>query len=71
MMSATTETRPIAGRADLAGVLVASLEALAATGRIDEACHLAGQACAATRQTDPGAWHRFNALLHRLTRKLP
>jgi hypothetical protein len=57
--------------ADLAGILLASLEALAAAGQVDEACRLAGQACAALRQSDPGTWHRFNALLHRLVRRLP
>jgi hypothetical protein len=63
-------TAPAQRANSLAGVLLASLEALAAAGRVEEACRLGGQACAATRQSDPAAWHRFNALLHRLTRKL-
>lgn len=49
-------------------VLLASLRALAAAGRSDEACRLAGRACAAVRGSDPTAWRQFNALLHRLTR---
>jgi hypothetical protein len=57
--------------AGLAGVLLASLEALAAAGRVEQACRLGGQACAATRKTDPEAWRRFNALLHRLTIRPP
>lgn len=61
------ETRPPV-RATLTDVLLASLEALAAAGHADEACRLAGQACAALRQSDIAGWKRFNALLHRLSR---
>jgi hypothetical protein len=50
--------------------LLASLEALAAAGQVETACRLAGQACAALRRSDPRGAHRFNALLHRLTRHL-
>ncbi|HVV92127.1 MAG TPA: hypothetical protein VHD15_01800 [Hyphomicrobiales bacterium] len=57
--------------ADLAGILLASLQALAAAGEVDAACRLAGEACAALRRCDAGTWHRFNALLHRLVRDLP
>lgn len=50
----------------LVGVLLASLEALAAAGEADAACRLAGQACAALRHSDPAAWQRFNVFLHRM-----
>jgi hypothetical protein len=50
--------------------LLTSLEALAAAGHVDAACRLAGQACAVLRRSDPRGAHRFNALLHRLTRHL-
>jgi len=63
---------PVAAGTDaLAGVLLKSLEALAAAGHAEEACRLAGHACAATRQTDLRAWKTFNALLHRLARHVP
>jgi hypothetical protein len=52
--------------APLASVLLASLEALAATGQADAACRLAGQACAELRQSDPVTWQRFNVFLHRM-----
>lgn len=59
--------RPVRTTPDsLDRILLASLEALAATGETDTACRLAGQACAALRQHDATAWRRFNALLHRL-----
>lgn len=54
--------------AGLAGILIAALEELAATGRADAACRLAGRACATLRNRDPQTWQRFNALLHRLSR---
>ena len=54
----------------LAEILAASLEALAAAGQVDEACRLAGQACAAARGSDPQVWRRLNVLLHRLTKNL-
>jgi hypothetical protein len=38
---------------------------------VEQACRLAGQACATTRQSDPATCHRFNLLLHGLTKKLP
>lgn len=50
----------------LAGVLLASLEALAAAGEADAACRLAGKACAELRHSDPAAWQRFNVFLHRM-----
>jgi hypothetical protein len=60
----------VAGSADLSEILVASLEALATAGRADTACRLAGRACAVLRGTDTITWHRFNVLLHRLTRSV-
>ncbi|WIM11618.1 hypothetical protein [Enhydrobacter sp.] len=54
----------------LVEILVASIEALAGAGEVETACRLAGQACIALRTTDPAAAHRFDALLHRLTRTL-
>jgi hypothetical protein len=56
--------------ARLVEVLVASIEALAGTGEVEAACRLAGTACTALRTTDPAAAHRFDVLLHRLTRTL-
>ncbi len=60
--SAITST----GSVGLAVILLASLEALAAAGRTDEACCFAGRACAALRRSDPTGWRQFNTLLHRL-----
>jgi len=51
--------------APLGDILARCLEELAAAGRIDAACSLAGLACAATRRNDMKQWKRFNALLHR------
>jgi len=56
------------GVASLDRILLASLRELAAAGRAEMACRLAGQACAACRLTDAAAWRRFNALLHQLTK---
>jgi hypothetical protein len=50
----------------LSEILCESLTALAAAGQAEEACRLAGQACAALRGKDPQNWRRFNVLLHRL-----
>ncbi|HET7411164.1 MAG TPA: hypothetical protein VFJ18_00765 [Pararhizobium sp.] len=55
---------------ELTGLLVTSLEALAAVGEVDTACRVAGRACVLLRSADPRAARRFNALLHRLTPKL-
>lgn len=51
-------------------LLLQSLKALATAGNVEEACHLAGQACALYRQRDSDAatWNRYNVLLHRLAR---
>ena len=54
-------------------VIVLSLDALqklADTGEVDAACRIAGKACVLLRQASPGAEQRFNALLHRLARRL-
>jgi hypothetical protein len=62
------------GEAQLAGLadlLVANLEALARLGQADAACRGAGKACAVLRGTDPVQWRKFNALLHRLSRRVP
>ena len=55
-----------AGDARLPEILLTSLTALAAAGEVEQACRLAGQACAELRHTDPAAWHRFNVFLHRM-----
>ena len=64
------ESIPLAASkpATLADVLLTSLGTLAAAGRYEDACRLAGHGCAATRHNDPQTWRRLNALLHRLTR---
>jgi len=54
----------------LVGLLLDALQKLADTGEVDVACRIAGQACAALRRRDAKSEHRFNALLHRLVRKL-
>jgi hypothetical protein len=40
-------------------------------GRIETACRLAGQACAASRTSSPAAWQAFNAFLHRFAPHTP
>lgn len=57
--------------AALGDILAKSLDELAASGRVEAACALAGHACAATRQTDPRQWKRFNAFLHRWSARAP
>jgi hypothetical protein len=67
------DPRAAAGRnpapriAELSGILLASLKALAEAGEPDAACRLAGSACAALRRDEPEQWSRFNKLLHRLS----
>lgn len=56
---------------DLPGLLVTSLEKLAAAGDVEAACRLAGQAYVLLRLEDARGAQRFNALLHRLTRATP
>lgn len=65
MIATAPQSKPIE-TTPLAGVLLASLEALAATGEADTACRLAGKACAELRHSDPVAWQRFNVFLHRM-----
>ena len=65
-MSATAPRSKPVETTLLAGVLLASLKALAAAGEADTACRLAGQACAKLRHSDPAAWQRFNVFLHRM-----
>ena len=55
----------------LVDILLASLTALAMAGRPETACRLAGQACAALRETSPEAWQAFNGFLHRFARQTP
>jgi len=55
----------------LTGILLSSLEALAAAGQIEAACRFAGRACVALRHSDPQGERRFNALLHRLAPRVP
>ncbi len=51
-------------------LLLDALQKLADIGEVDAACRIAGKACVLLRQTSPGTEQRFNALLHRLTRRL-
>jgi hypothetical protein len=51
-------------------LLLDALQKLADAGKPDAACRIAGKACVILRQADPKAERRFNALLHRLARKL-
>lgn len=60
---------PGATSTTLDDLLLASLSALAAAGEVEQACRLAGQACAIHRTRDSRAWNRFNGLLHRLSRQ--
>lgn len=50
-------------------LLLDALQKLADTGEVDAACRIAGKACVTLRRTDAKSERRFNALLHRLTRK--
>lgn len=51
-------------------LLLDALQQLADAGEVDAACRIAGRACAVLRRSDAKGERRFNALLHRLTRKL-
>lgn len=51
-------------------LLLDALQMLAGAGEVDAACRIAGKACVVLRQTAPKDERRFNALLHRLVRKL-
>jgi hypothetical protein len=50
----------------LAEILLESTAALAACGKVDQACRLAGRAYVALRRTDPAMARRFDMLLHRM-----
>lgn len=52
--------------AQLGDILLSGLNALADAGEAEQACRLAGRACAALRGRDDAQWRRFNVLLHRL-----
>ncbi len=51
-------------------LLLDALQKLADAGEVDAACRIAGKACVILRRTAPREERRFNALLHRLVRKL-
>ncbi|WP_298253072.1 hypothetical protein [Bradyrhizobium sp.] len=51
-------------------LLLEALQRLADASEVDTACRIAGRACAVLRRSDAKGERRFNALLHRLTRKL-
>lgn len=51
-------------------LLLDALQKLADAGEVDAACRIAGKACVILRRTAPKDERRFNALLHRLVRKL-
>ena len=50
----------------LAEILLESTAALAACGKVEQACRLAGRAYVALRRTDPAMARRFDVLLHRM-----
>jgi hypothetical protein len=66
MNAANDQTERAAALVDL---LLQSLKELAAAGQAEAACQLAGRACAVLRHEDPKGWQKFNALLHRLTKR--
>lgn len=51
-------------------LLLDALQKLADAGEVDAACRIAGKACVLLRRSDAKSERRFNALLHRLARKL-
>ncbi len=61
-------------RSDLADVLtdllLETVRKLADAGQVEEACRVAGKACAILRPARPASERRFNVLLHRLTPRL-
>lgn len=52
----------------LAEILLESTAALAACGKAELACRLAGRAYVALRRSDPAMARRFDVLLHRMVR---
>ncbi len=59
-----------AARKRISEILLTILTALADGGDVEAACRLAGEACTALRHIDPAIAGRFDALLHRLSRKV-
>ncbi len=51
-------------------LLLDALQRLADAGEVDAACRIAGKACVILRPVVPKDERRFNALLHRLVRRL-
>jgi hypothetical protein len=51
-------------------LLLDALQKLADAGEADAACRIAGKACMILRHAAPKDERRFNALLHRLVRRL-
>ncbi len=51
-------------------LLLDALQKLAEAGEADAACRIAGKACVILRGAAPRDERRFNALLHRLVRRL-
>jgi hypothetical protein len=58
------------GAKRISEILLESLTALAGAGEVEAACRMAGRACVALRDPDPGAARRFDVLLHRLAPRL-
>jgi hypothetical protein len=54
---------------DLSGILLSSLQALADAGHAEQACRVAGRACAVLRHHHGAEWRSFNTLQHRLARR--
>jgi hypothetical protein len=65
-----TPTPPVTSHEQINLLLLEALQKLADAGEADAACRIAGKACAILRRAAPKDERRFNALLHRLVRKL-
>ena len=71
MNGESTRRRPRGpGGDDLVMILLAAVDDLSAAGGDEAACRLAGRACAVLRHSDLDGWKKFNAFLHRATRRL-
>lgn len=70
--AAATQMQPKGADAqkEVALLLLDALQKLADTGEVDAACRIAGKACVILRRSTPDSERRFNALLHRLSRRL-
>ncbi len=68
--AASPPTAPCSGQYAVVGLLLDAVQKLADAGEVDQACRIAGKACVILRHCAPAAEHRFNALLHRLARRL-